>query len=129
MTVTVNPMLLAEAVVRDLMSTHPELPIRAEFYRGRSRYEVMTTPAVTTGWYVLAKPTLHDVVLSAIEPTPLGWGIVGGLGDDAEVTAVKFPAFGGDVDREALTGPEFGQELLAAVRAKAAVIDEARAAA
>jgi hypothetical protein len=78
-----SPMAIAEDVIRGIMRTFPEKPIRVSFHRGlrptalglRADEEVVETPAAADGWYVNLNPGLGDVAICAVEPTPFGWNI------------------------------------------------------
>lgn len=127
---TVNPADVAEIVIRDLMAAHPDRPILAEFYRGLGRVcESAETLAVEDamdidGRHVLMLPGAYEVALSAQEPDPLGYRIIGG----GLATCLPYPKTAdGEVDAEALRGGEFAARLLAAVDEKVAVIEAARA--
>lgn len=123
-----------EQVIRDLIADNPDLPIMADFYRGvsdhplnlfgdRVKREYVTTPACGAEWFVRVLPTSFDVCVSAAGRLFLGAHDV--IGD---VTAVKLPQTSpGVVDVDALTGSAFHVELLAAVREKAAVVEQMRA--
>lgn len=125
-----------EQVIRDLIADNPDLPIRADFYRGINphRYdnpfadailrEYAKTPACPSEWFVRLMPTDLDVCVSAAGRLFLG--VTDTIGD---VRAVKFPQTSpGEVDLDALAGSQFHVELLVAIREKAAVVAEMRAA-
>lgn len=129
---TVNPADVAEIVIRDLMAAHPDRPMRAEFYRGLVRtafgpkvqHEVVETLRAEDGRRVLLLPGCDQVALSAQEPDFLGYDIIGG----GVATCLPYPKTAdGEVDTEALRGPEFAAVLLAAVDEKVAAIEAARA--
>jgi hypothetical protein len=121
---------IAEDLIRDLIATHPELPIVAAFFRGINRgnawnpinEEIVGTPAAADGWRVYLKPGHSDVCLSAQEPTFLGPDIIGrGMAD-----RLDYPTSGAEVDLQALAGPTFREQLLAAIVEKVAVIEATR---
>jgi hypothetical protein len=132
----VNPAQHAvEQVIRDLIADNPDLPIRADFYRGINpdRYsnpfadsilrEYVETPNCPSAWFVRLMPTDLDVCVSAAGRLFLGVNDTIG-----EVAAVKLPQTSLGVDVVALTSNQFHVALLAAVRVKAAVVAEMRAA-
>jgi hypothetical protein len=134
MTHTPDPTAAAlETVIRDLLAENPALPIRADFYRGRtgnlgpldvwSKYEHVRTPACGEEWFVLVKPNSFDVVVS------VAGRLVFGEHDVIAVAEVSLPqSEPGVVDVEALSGSMFHVELLAVIREKAAVAGQFRAA-
>jgi hypothetical protein len=110
-----------DQVIRDLIDENPDLPIRADFYRGVNphRYsspfadpilrELVATPGCPQEWFVRILPGVTDVV--------------------GEVAVVQLPQTSpGVVDVEAVQGSRFHVELLAAIREKAAVVEQMRAA-
>jgi len=128
-------MLAVEQMVRDLITENPELPIRAQFYRGRNRNmshpladptlrDYAATPAAGAEWFVLLVPTVFDIIVQAAGRMFLGVNDTVGSG-----ISVALPQTSpGVVDIEALSGSELHVELLAAIREKAAVVDQMRAA-
>jgi hypothetical protein len=125
-----------EQVIRDLVADNPDLPIRADFYRGinQDRYsspfadailrEYVSTPGCPWEWFVRVSPTDTDVMVSAA-----GRGFLGVHDTIGEVASVKLPQTSpGEVDIQALSDSRFHVEMLAAVREKAAVVAEMRAA-
>lgn len=132
---TTDHMPLVEQLIRDLITDNPDLPIRADFYRGRNPNwaspfadtairEYTETPGCPDEWFVRVGPSAFEVCVSVAGR--LGFGVNDVVG---EVTVVQLPQTSpGVVDVEALTGSRFHVELLAAVRAKAAVAAQMRAA-
>lgn len=122
---------IAEQVIHDLMETHPEWPIRAEFYRGldpdsrtpRVMHEIVENERHVDGRRVLILPGAREVAISAQERDILGYDIIGG----GRATVLNYPRSGGDVDLDALRGDTFRAELVAVVEAKLADIETARA--
>lgn len=122
---------VAETLIRDLIADHPDLPIRAAFFRGINKgntwnpinEEIVETPAARGGWFVYLAPGHSDVALSAQEPTLLGPDIIGrGIAD-----RFPYPQRDGAVDVGALAGDDFRAVLLAEIRNRVTVIDEAKA--
>ena len=123
-----------EQAIRDLINDYPDLPIRAEFYRGPSgdrsplgnptSLEQAAAPGCPDEWFVKVRPTAFDVCVSVAGRW--AWGANDVVGD---VTVVPLPQTSpGVVDVEAVQSSGFDVELLAAVRAKAAVARQMRAA-
>lgn len=117
---------VAEQQIRNIMNEYPDLPIVAEFYRGRRMDRDVAYTDTAGAWYVLALPNSLYVAVSAQGPTPLGTNIIG------RAVSVDYPRRTDQptqVDLEALGGARFHVELLAAIRGKAAVVEAARSAA
>lgn len=126
--------IITEQIIRGLITDNPTLPIRGDFYRGpnpnRSNplaeptiHEYVDSPACGNEWFVRVLPTLSDVCVSAAGRYDWGYNDVIG-----EVTVVKLPQSSpGVVDLDALRSPRFKVELLAAIREKAAVVEQMRA--
>jgi len=123
-----------EQTIRDLIADNPDLPIRADFYRGANpersdsfasptRYEYASTPACEAEWFVSVRPASFEVAVAARGRWFLGENDVIG-----RAAGVEIPQTGpGVVDVDALAGSRFHVELLAAVREKAAVVEQMRA--
>lgn len=117
---------IAEQQVRAVIAEYPDLPIVAEFYRGRGQDREVVETANAGAWFVLIRPTSLDAVVSALGPTPLGPDIIG------RAVSVDYPRRADQPTQVGLTAlgeSRFFVELLAAVRDKVAVIEEAQAAA
>lgn len=130
-TTTTSPLTandVAEQVTRTLLTSHPEIPVRAEFYRGITHraglldtvYEKISTPAYrSSGWFVRLLPAGREVVVNAA-------GAPGGFfGPDllGEVLIVKYPLGpDGRPDLAAMVGDGFYADLMEAVEAKHAEI-------
>jgi hypothetical protein len=125
-----------DQVIRDLIDENPDLPIRADFYRGVNphRYsspfadpilrELVATPGCPQEWFVRILPGAFEVCVSAAGRLFLGVTDVVG-----EVAVVQLPQTSpGVVDVEAVQGSRFHVELLAAIRENAAVVEQMRAA-
>lgn len=123
-----------EQVIRDLIADNPDLPIRAQFYRGSSghagpldawtSYEHAETPGCPIEWFVRVAPNSFAAMVSAAGRLFLGENDV--IGRAVEVPLP--PAVQDEVDLGALAGSQFHVELLAAIRETAAVVAEMRAA-
>lgn len=125
---------VVEQVIRDLIADNPDLPIKADFFRGISAIplnvwgdrilrEEVTSPACGREWFVLAKPGATEVIVSAAGRSLFDVNDVIG-----EVTVVPLPqTTPGVVDVDALASSRFHVELLAAVREKAAVVAQMQA--
>lgn len=125
-----------EQVISDLMDEHPDLPIRAEFFRpirdpdfynplSPARpflREYEQTPGCPDEWLVEVAPGAFEVLVRAVgERDYFGPKLVG------EVTVVPLPRSGEwEVDVLAVAGSRFHVELLAAIRDKAAVVAQMR---
>jgi hypothetical protein len=136
---TPDPSMAAvEQVIRDLFDENPDLPMRAEFHRGANpnRYahafapatltETVATPAFPGEWFVMVKPTSFDIIVSAAGRYEFGAYDV--IGDPIEVRLPRVKGRPDKVDAGALTGSPLHVELLTAIREKAAVVEQMRAA-
>lgn len=113
-----------ETVIRDLIADLDNLPVRAEFYRGPGMpREEAATPGCPRFWFVAVRPTALDVCVSAAGRYWLGANDV--IGD---VNEIRLPQTApGVVDVTALTGPAFRDEIAAAIRRQAAVVQQMHA--
>lgn len=109
---------VAEQAVRAIISEYPHLPIVAEFYRGWGEDRDVVCTDAASSRFVLVKPASLSVAVSANGPAPLGSNIIG------RAVSVDYPRQGGRVDLGALAGSRFYMDLLAAIRAKAAVLED-----
>jgi hypothetical protein len=133
MTTTRTSMQVAEDIIRGIMRTFPEKPIRASFYRGVGsapdhtyvKNETVETPSASDGRFVFLSPGDLDVAISAQEQTPFGPDTIGRVVADC----LGYPRVGdGDeVDLAALAGLDFQCRLMDAIDEKIAVIKAARA--
>jgi hypothetical protein len=125
-----------EQVIRDVIADNPDLPIRGDFYRGivppaerglfgdPIRREYVRSEACGADWFVNALPGATEVIVAALGRQLFDVNDVIG-----EVTVLSLPqTTPGVVDAEALSGSRFHVELLGAIREKAAVVAEMRAA-
>lgn len=131
-------MAAVEQVIRDLIADNPDLPIRAEFFRpirdpgfynplSPARpflREYEQTPDCPDEWLVEVAPAAFEVLVRAVGKIDyFGPKLIG------EVTVVPLPRSGEwEVDVLAVQGSQFHVELLAAIRAKAAMVDQMRGA-
>jgi hypothetical protein len=115
---------IVEQVIYDLLNDNADLPIQAEFYRGPGQYEYLNTDAWTSEWFVKVLPHSFDVCVSVAGRYE--WGFNDVVGDVAEVRLPQSEP--GVVDVDGVRGSRLHVELLAAIRAKAAVAAEMRAA-
>ena len=126
---------LVERVIIDVLAENSDLPIQASFYRGvippaergflgdAIRREYLSTPCCPPEWFVRVLPGAFEVCVSAAGR--LLFGVTDTIG---EVAVVPLPQTSpGVVDVDAVGGSRFHVELLAAVRAKAAVVAQMRA--
>jgi hypothetical protein len=124
-----------EQIIREICADNADLPIRGDFYRGinPNRYsspfadpilrEEVDSPACGHEWFVRVLPGATEVMVSAAGRLFLGVNDTIG-----EVTVVPMPqTTPGDVDLDALPESRFHVELLAAIRDKAAVVEQMRA--
>lgn len=120
---------VAEQVIRRLFGEHPDWPMHAEFYRGldpdsrlpRNLFEYLDTPTREAEWFVRLLPGCAEIAVSAAgEYDMCGSELIG------TATVVDYPRNDGDVDLEALNGPEFRARLVAVVEDKLTAIKEAR---
>ncbi len=135
MTYIPDPAAIAlETVIRDLLAEIPDLPVRAFFYRGATgssspiapwvRFDEAVTPGCPDEWFVMLRPGSFDVVVSAAGRFEFGaYDIIG------DPIGVELPQVSpGQVDVQALTGSKLHVALVAAIREKAAVVEQMRAA-
>ena len=138
MTYIPEPCAIAlETVIRDLLAEIPDLPVRAFFYRGRTgrsgpldpwtRQEEAETPGCPDEWFVQLRPSSFDVVVSAAGRYEFGAYDV--IGSPIEVKLPRIKGRPDAVDVDAFSGSKLHVELLAAIREKAAVVEQVRAAA
>ncbi len=126
---------VAEQVIRAVFDEHPDWPMHAEFYRGldpdsdtpRTMYDHLYSAIYARSrggvWHVLAHPGCREVCVSLQEPTALGPMTHGGA---AAVDIVQYPRTpDGDVDLDALAGPDFRARLVESLRAKHELLQQA----
>lgn len=125
-----DPGVVAEQLIRSVMDTMADKPIRAEFYRGldiTGRYpkvlhEIVKTPGRPAAGFVLILPGGSSAAISAQVPDFLGPRIVG------KATVVEYPRIDGeDVDVTALAGDEFRARLVGVIEDRLAAVAAERA--
>jgi hypothetical protein len=123
-----------EQMIRDLIADQPNLPIRANFYRGATgrtgpfdewtRYEHAETPGCPQEWFVMVRPSALEILVQAAGR--FEWGTNDIIGTGIEIGLPQ--TVPGVVDVEALDGSALHVQLLAAIRSKAAVVADMAAA-